>query len=143
MKGYVSITVLLLALLIAAASCRKFESGYPGVKTFSFQTPIVFPPDTFMIIYNFTAYGDKTANVVLDTSGVWRIERISDPRLSVVVRNQQMQSFIINIADTLGLQGNSNYQVVATNTSGQIEYNNFYLLFTKLDIDYASFEPKF
>jgi len=143
MKGYVSITVLLLALLIAAASCRKFESGYPGVKTFSFQTPIVFPPDTFMIIYNFTAYGDKTANFVLDTSGVWRIERISDPRLSVVVRNQQMQSFIINIADTLGLQGNSNYQVVATNTSGQIEYNNFYLLFTKLDIDYASFEPKF
>lgn len=142
MKGVVSVTILLLALLLTAGSCRKFESGYPGVKTYSFQTPIVFPPDTFMIIYNFTAYGDKTANVVLDTAGVWRIERISDPRLSVVVRNQQMQSFIINIADTLGLQGSSNYQVVATNTSSQMEYNNFYLLFTKLDIDYESFEPK-
>jgi hypothetical protein len=143
MKGVYGISIILIALLLAVGSCRKFESGFPGVTTYSYQSAIINPPDTFMIVYNFSAYGDKTASVEFDTAGVWRIERTSERRLSVSIKNEASQSFIINIADTIGLNGNSNYKVIVRNTNSQIEYNNFYLLFTKLGIPYETFEPKF
>jgi hypothetical protein len=142
MKGVFGVTIILIAVLLAVGSCRKFESGYPGVTTYSYQSPIINPPDTFMIVYNFSAYGDKTAVLTLDTVGVWRIERISERRLNVSVINEASESFIINIADTLGLSGNANYKVVARNLSSQVEYSNFYLLFTKLNIPFETFEPK-
>lgn len=135
---------LILALIVSFSRCNK-SNLQSDIPVYSYQTPptsdsVPIPP-VFQIVYNISTYGDKVAILTFDSSAVWLIEKLGDGRINYFAIND---STTLNIfkADTLGLAADSVYRFVANNNN-YTEFNNFFTQFTRLNIDYDTFEPKF
>jgi hypothetical protein len=136
-------TVLLLvasAIILSSSQCNKPDDE-PTIPHFSNIDPVVNPPDTFQLVFNISTFGDKYAYVTFKEDAVWLIENLGDSRVSFRIENDTDTRFIDN-ADTLGLKGGFKYSFVANNNN-YTELTNLFTQFTKLNIDYESFEPKF
>jgi hypothetical protein len=72
---------------------------------------------------------------------VWQIEKLGDGRISLFMNNDST-NYPVTLADTLGLRAGMNYKIIVSNIYTS-EFNNFFVGFNKLDLDYETFEPKF
>ncbi|MBZ0242871.1 MAG: hypothetical protein K8F24_06640, partial [Bacteroidales bacterium] len=72
---------------------------------------------------------------------VWEIEKLGDGRISLFMGNDSI-NHPIALMDTLGLKAGMNYKIIVSNIYTS-EFNNFFVGFSKLDLDYETFEPKF
>ncbi|MDP3463611.1 MAG: hypothetical protein Q8S18_12535 [Bacteroidales bacterium] len=143
MKAFSFILLVVTGVLFFFSACHKYETGTPDVPIFSFINPIVNPPDSFLIQFNISSSGEKIAYINFDTTGVWQIDKLGDGRVTTSLINVKSEVHFLDFRDTVGLSQNEEYRIVVNNNSSQIELNNFFLYFIKLDVDYASYEPKF
>jgi hypothetical protein len=141
MKTFVKITFAVLASLfvLSGSQCNKHDDE-PAIPQFSSTEPIVNPPDTFQVIFNISTFGDKYAAITFEENAVWRIEKLGAGRSSFRIENDTDTRYIS--VDTLGLKGGFKYKFIANNNN-YLEYTNLYTQFTKLNIPYDDFEPKF
>ncbi len=142
MNSFVKTLLFLIASLFvfSGSQCNK-NPETPAIPQFSYTEPVVNPPDTFQLIFNISTLGDKYAYVTFKEDAVWLIEKLGDGRINFRIENDT-DSRIINKADTLGLKGGFKYSFVANNNN-YLEFTNLFTQFTKLNIDYKGFEPKF
>ncbi len=129
-----------MVLMFSFAECNKSNST-SDIPVYSYLTPVVNPPDVFQLVFNISTYGNKEATIKFDTSAVWLVEKLGDGRINFWVTNDSTTRNIF-IADTLGFKGGYTYTFTANNNNYE-EFNNFFTQFTKLAIDYDTFEPKF
>jgi hypothetical protein len=129
----------LIVGLVLFVSCNNGSGS--DIKTYSYTTPIVDPPATFNIVFNIGGYGDRVAEVTFSQNAVWKIEKLGDGRVNMMMNTGNNNLTIIS-SDTLGLQADKVYYVVVNNNNYS-EFNNYFVGFTNLGLDYASFEPKF
>jgi hypothetical protein len=139
MKKNASLVFKIFLGLFLFISCNN-NDDVSEVPSYSYTSPIVNPPAVFNIFFNISGTGDRTAEVSFEQNAVWRIEKLGDNRVNLAVGSGTDQISIFS-SDTIGLQANSPYYVVVNNNNYN-EFNNFYVGFTKLDLDYETFEPK-
>ncbi len=139
MKNVNLLFIKIFFVLFLFVSCNNNDE-VSDVPSYSYTTPIVNPPAVFNVFFNISGTGDRTAEVSFDQNGVWRIEKLGDNRVNLTVSSGTDLISIFSI-DTIGLQANSPYFVIVNNNNYN-EFNNFYVGFTKLDLDYGTFEPK-
>lgn len=132
---------LLIALVIFAASCKKNNGSDDDRPVFSYAEPIVNPPDEFLVVFNTSMVGDRFALISFAEDKVWEIEKLGDGRISLFMSNDSV-NHPITLMDTLGLKAGMNYKIIVSNIYTS-EFNNFFVGFTKLDLDYETFQPKF
>ncbi len=142
MKTFIRIApfLILLSLCLTASQCNKTPPSVQIIR-YSYLNPIVNPPDSFQIIFNISTLGDKYAYVTFNKNAVWLIEKLGDGRINFRIENDS-DSRIITNTDTLGLKAGFKYSFVANNNN-YLEFTNFFVQLTKLNINYNSFEPKF
>ncbi len=133
--------VLLTTISLIFAGCYPKPAPAPTFPTYNYGDPIVNPPDVFEILYNMSLMGDQTATVTFKSDAVWKIEKLGDNRIGFAVANDST-AFIIASADTLGLKSGFKYKFIANNNN-YTDFNSYFVHFTKLPIDYGSFDPKF
>lgn len=141
MKTTVYPVFLLIALVIFAVGCEKNNGNGDDRPVFSYAEPIVNPPDDFLVVFNITIVGDRFASISFAQDNVWEIEKLGDGRISLFMSNDSI-NHPITLMDTLGLKAGMNYKIIVSNIYTS-EFNNFFVGFTKLDLDYETFEPKF
>lgn len=141
MKTTISPFLLLIVLAIFTTGCKKNNGEEDDRPVYSYAEAIVNPPDEFLVVFNTAMVGDRFATVSFASDGVWEIEKLGDGRISLFMSNDSANLPVLN-ADTLGLKTNKNYKIIVSNIYTS-EFNNFFVGFTKLDIDYETFEPKF
>ena len=144
MRNYTRLFLLAVlgVLVLSGANCNKTPSG-PEIPLFSYLDPIVNPPDTFQIAYNLSTYGDKIAHVTFGGDAVWLIEKLGDGRATFKAGNpDEGTSYVVHSKDTLGLKAGVHYVFIANNNN-YTDIGNYFVQFTKLPLDYNSFEPKF
>jgi len=136
----VILSFFVVSLMFFFAECGKSNSQ-SDIPVYSYLTPVINPPATFQLVFNISTYGNKEASVKFDSSAVWLVEKLGDGRINFWVTNDTTTRNIF-IADTLGFKGGYTYTFTANNNNYE-EFNNFFTQFTKLAIDYDTFEPKF
>jgi len=132
---------LLIALVIFASGCEKNKGDVDDRPVFSYADPIVNPPDDFLVVFNTGMVGDRYALISFAKDNVWEIEKLGDGRISLFLSNDSINHPITRI-DTLGLKAGMTYKIIVSNIYTS-EFNNFFIGFTKLDLDYETFQPKF
>ena len=130
-----------MSILVLNNGCAPDDPPPPEFPTYNYFEPITNPPDVFEILYNLTYMGDQLAYVTFNTDAVWSISKLGDVRIYLGVNNDT-SSFIIESIDTLALKGGYRYTIIANNNN-YTEFYNFFVHFSKLDINYNDFEPKF
>lgn len=135
-KGFLIISVI--ALL---ASCCNKNSVKPDYPQYSYTSNIVNPPDYFRVNYNVSFAGNKTASITFDTNSVWAIKKLGDIRILFSASNGTDKLTIVSV-DTLGLTGGKAYEFTANNNAS-LDLTSYIVEFTRIDTDYAAFEPKF
>lgn len=138
---YPVVVIVLLSSFVTFNSCKPSSPPPPEFPTYNYYEPISNPPDVFEILYNLTYMGDQLAYVTFKTDAVWAISKLGDVRIYLGINNET-ESFVINSTDTLALKSGYTYKVIANNNN-YTEFNNFFVHFSKLNIDYDTFEPKF
>ncbi len=139
MKYITFICILLIG--VASLSCSK-NNTTPGERpVFSYTQPIVNPPDDFLILFNITSAGERSAEVTFNSNAVWIVEKLGNPRFELMLNNG-INNRIINSVDTLGLEAGKKYRVVVF-TAYYTEFINFFVGFKKTDIPYETFPDKF
>ncbi len=136
----VIVSFVAVSLMFFFAECGKSNSE-SDIPVYSYLTPVIDPPATFQLVFNISTYGNKEASVRFDSSAVWLVEKLGDGRINFWVTNDTATRNIF-IADTLGFRAGYTYLFTANNNNYE-EFNNFFTQFTKLAIDYDTFEPKF
>ena len=137
----ITLTTLLSASLLFTAMQCNTKPPEPAIKQYSYTEPIVNPPDSFQVIFNVTTFGDKFAYVTFNQNAVWLIEKLGDGRLNFAIQNDTA-TLSIPGKDTLALKANYKYTLIANN--GNYEgFTNLFTQFTKLNLNYEEFEPKF
>ncbi len=129
-----------LIALVFFAQCSKSNST-SDIPVFSYLDPPATPPDVFQVVFNISTYGDKETQLVFSQDAVWLVEKLGDGRINFGVVNDTT-SLAIFRADTLGFKAGNVYNFVANNNNYD-DFNNFFTQYTKLDIEYDTFEPKF
>lgn len=120
--------------------CGKNNST-SDIPVYSYLDPPAMPPDVFQVVFNISTYGDKETYLTFATDAVWLVEKLGDGRINFGVSNDTASMAIVK-ADTLGFKAGYPYRFIANNNNYD-EFNNFFTQFTKLPIDYDTFEPKF
>ncbi|HMM10640.1 MAG TPA: hypothetical protein PKE03_00905 [Bacteroidales bacterium] len=143
MKAFlqITLTIVILSMVLVVGSCRR-ESTTPGDRpVLSYSQPIVNPPDDFLILFNITSAGERSAEITFNTNAVWVIEKTGNPRFELLLNNG-VNSRNINSVDTLGLQAGKKYRVVLF-SAYYTEFINFFVGFRKTDLIYETFPDKF
>jgi len=133
------LSLILLTVLFSA--CKPNDPVDPKFPTYDYTIPVVNPPDEFEILFNVSLNGNQIASVTFQEDAVWKIEKLGDSRISFAIANDT-SNYIIASIDTIGLQGGYTYKFVANNNNYP-DFYNFFTHYTKLGIEYDSFEPKF
>jgi hypothetical protein len=144
MKNYVKLFLLsvLGVLILSGADCNK-KPTEPEIPLFSYLDPILNPPDTFQVAYNLSTYGDKIANIYFANDAVWLIEKLGAGKATLKAVNVNAgTTFVIDSKDTLALKGGIQYAFIANNNN-YTDIGNYFVQFTKLPLNYDTFEPKF
>ncbi len=129
-------------VLVLSFSTGCYDGGEdPDFPVYSYLTPVENPPDVFQVVYNISYVGDKPAYVTFEDDAVWLIEKLGDARINYWVMNDSTTHDIYS-ADTLGLKAGFTYIFIANNNNYS-DFTNLFTMFTKLDYDYDTFEPKF
>lgn len=142
-KNNMVLTAIAVIMVLFFAQCTKSNSS-SDIPVFSYLTPPSAPnpiPDVFQLVFNISTYGDKESIIVFDTSAVWLVEKLGDGRINFWAANDTVTQFI-SISDTLALKKGTPYKFIANNNNYE-EFNNFFTQFTKLAVDYDTYEPKF
>ena len=140
MKKNLSINIAALMTILIISSCNNGDTP-PEIPTYSYSVPVVNPPAKFNIVYYISSDGNKVSDVTFEQNAVWIIEKLGDSRVNLTITNQAENLGIV-ARDTLGLQANMVYHVTVNNNS-YTDYTNYFIGFTKLELDYESFNPKF
>jgi len=144
MKNYAKLFLLSVMgfIILSAANCNKNPTG-PEIPLYSYLDPILNPPDTFQIAYNLSTYGDKTANVIFKEDAVWLVEKLGAGKVIFKAVNvKDSTTFVIDSKDTLAMKGGAQYAFIANNNN-YTDISNYFVQFTKLPLNYDTFEPKF
>lgn len=135
----IAFIVITAILILQLAGCVKQPSG-PERPYFTYNQPIVNPPDEFVILFSNSQMIERMAEVTFAEPGVWKIEKLGETRYFLSL-SFETSSILIPTADTIGLDSNKKYKVFVRNTyTGDANY--IFVLFKKLDIPYEGFLPK-
>ena len=145
MKSQLTIIFIIsFVILTIFGSCFK-EPIETDVPVYSSINDIVYPPDTFKIVYYFNTYIDYKARVIFDTSAVWKIQKINAFSAQFwAERNlneDSVNSIIIYDSVYVGLDKEIFYNFYANNNSYP-ESRNFFVRFEKSPFNYEYFTPK-
>ncbi len=135
-----AVSIVVSIVLLYSVGC-KTNNPDPPYPVYSYNDPVVNPPDVFQVVYNISYVGDRLAYITFEKDAVWLVEKLGDSRIYYWANNDTA-SLIIEVSDTLGLKAGYTY-VFAANNNNYTEFNNFFTQFNKLEIDYDTFEPKF
>lgn len=134
------IVVALIAGLVLV-SCRG-DVPTPGDRpVLSFSQPIVNPPDDFLVLFNITSAGERSAEITFGQNAVWIVEKLGNPRYELMLNNGVNNRNIISV-DTIGLAAGKKYRVVVF-SAYYTEFINFFVGFKKTDITYETYPDKF
>lgn len=125
-------------MLVGCLPDRPSPSDRPVL---SYSKPIVNPPDNFLILYNITSAGERSAELTLNDNAVWFIEKVGNPRFELILNNGA-DNRVISAADTIGLSAGTKYKVVVF-SAYYTEFFNLFVGFKKTDIIYETFPDKF
>lgn len=141
MKSTYSFLLVLVfgALITMGGDCNK-GSAEPQIPIYSYTTPVENPVDHFQFVFNLSTPGDKFGTITFEEDAVWLIEKLGASQINFYMSNG-VENYPLVSADTVGLRGGFQYVFIANNNN--YEVNNFFSEFRKLELDYASFEPKF
>ncbi len=142
MKNYTKLFLISLIgiVMLSSADCNKHPSGLQ-IPVFSYLEPVVNPPDTFQIAYNISTYGDKIAKVIFKNDAVWLVEKLGAGKVILKAVNDTL-TLNIESKDTLAMKGSKQYLFIVNNNN-YTDFTNYLVQFTKLSLNYSSFEPKF
>ncbi len=135
---------ILFGFLMIFNSCFKdpIETEVPVYSCFN---NIVYPPDVFQVVYNLNTYIDYNARITFDTSGVWKIQKVTAFSAQFwaerIINEDSVNSIIIYDSIYLGLEGEVLYHFIANNSSHP-EARNFFVRFEKSPFNYEYFTPK-
>ncbi len=141
---FITILVILFGFLLIFESCFKdpIETDIP---IYSSINDIVYPPDTFKIVYYLNTYLDYRARVIFDTSSVWKIQKINAFSAqfwaSRQINEDSTNSIIVYDSIYVGFEGEAFYDFYANNNSYP-ESRNFFVQFEKAPFNYEFFTPK-
>ncbi len=141
-KSIVVVFVVFVSVVILqSVGCKPDVPPGPQYPVYYYTDSIINPPDIFQIMFNISTFGDRFAFVTFENDAVWKIRKLGDNRVYFSAINDT-STIIIEVSDTLGLKGGTTYSF-SSNNNNYPEFNNFFAEFTKLEIDYEGFEPKF
>lgn len=140
MKKYF-VLFCLISISLCFQNCNK-NSTVEGNDTpiFSYTESIVNPPDEFKIVFNTSWIGIREAIISFQEDNVWYVEKLGDGRIDIIFQNEN-ENFSLLTSDSLALKGDTEYKIMLR-TLYTSEYNNYFLAFTKTDLEYETFEPK-
>ncbi len=144
MKNYARLFLMAIlgVVVLSAANCNKTPSG-PEIPLYSYLDPIIYPPDTFQIAYNLSTYGDKTAHVTFKNDAVWLVEKLGAGKVIFKAVNvDSTTTVVIDSKDTLAMKAGTHYAFIANNNN-YTDITNYFVQFTKLPLNYDTFNPKF
>jgi hypothetical protein len=139
MKNEISKILFIFLLTLSINACDN--GGGNDIPIYSFRDPIVNPPAIFNIVYNLNLIGDQVASIQFEQNAVWKIDKLGDGKANLYLSHNEQKRWI-NTSDTVALYADSLYGVVVNNNN-YTDLGNYFIGFTKLDLDYATFEPKF
>lgn len=132
---------ILIIGLTQANSCYKNNGDVPDIPVLPYNEPIENPPDKFLIVFNLSTPGDRVAEITFSENSVWEIEKRGDGKANLFFKyNDSLKS--IQAIDTIGFSGGISYMVIMNNNN-YADIFNYFVGFTKLDIEYEGFEPLF
>jgi hypothetical protein len=137
-----SAIVLLISFSILYSGCKSTDPVDSQFITYNYTDTITNPSSEFEILYNMSLYGDQIAYVTFEEDAVWVISKLGESRVIFAIAANDVSPHIIGSVDTVGLMGGYQYKFIANNNNYPDLYN-FFTHFTKLSVDYYSFEPKF
>lgn len=137
--------VVLGVFMLIEIQCNKTAVS-PDITSYSYNKPIINPPDTFQVAYDLNFSGNLISHITFQDSAVWRIQILTQSSsITYGFVNPSNDSMVyISISDTVGFRGNIQYSFIANNMNNDsIHENVYYVKFTKLPIDYHSFPSKY
>lgn len=142
--------VFLLLTSFGVVACFKDQPLDDDILRYSSFDEILYPPDTFQVVYVLSTNNNYNAVIEFESNAVWEVVRLTAPgynRLQVERSDGSTAEPLLIIDRTIdtnyfGLEGNTQYDFVANRSSIDVNYKTFLLQFTKQDIDYDSFSPK-
>ncbi len=142
MKSYAKLFLISLMgiVMLSSSDCNKHPAG-PQIPIYSYLEPILNPPDTFQVAYNISTYGDKIANVIFKDDAVWLVEKLGAGKVLLKALSDTSTLYIAS-KDTLAMKGGNRYSFIVNNNN-YTDFTNYFVQFTKLPLNYSSFEPKF
>jgi hypothetical protein len=135
------LAVLTAVTGLLAVSCWKTTPNPGNRPVLSYSQPITNPPDDFLILFNITSAGERTADVTFNNDAVWKVEKLGNPRFELLLNNG-ISSRTVNSVDSIGLMAGKTYKVVVF-SAYYTEFINFFVGFKKTDIPYETFPDKF
>lgn len=140
-RAYHIFPVVVLFLGLTIFSCRT-NTPSPGDRpVLSYSQPIENPPDDFLILFNITSAGERSAEVTFDSNAVWVVQKLGNPRYELLINNG-VNNRNINSVDTIGLAAGKKYRIVVF-SAYYTEFINFFVGFKKTDIPYETYPDKF
>ncbi len=132
---------ILVMGLTQANSCYKGSGEGPDIPVLPYNQPIENPPDEFLIVFNLSTPGDKVGEITFADNGVWELEKRGDGKANLFLKQNDSLKSVRSI-DTLGLAGGLTYLVIMNNNN-YADIFNYFVGFTKLNIEYDGFESRF
>jgi hypothetical protein len=139
MKKAISRILFIFLITFGVDACHNGTGS--DIQIYSFRDPIVNPPAIFNIVYNLSLVGEQVASIQFEQNAVWKIDKLGDGKANLYLSHNEQKRWIIT-SDTVALYADSLYGVVASNNN-YTDLGNYFIGFTKLDLDYETFEPKF
>lgn len=135
------VALVMGTLLIAGTQCKP-KPPISNIHVYSNFTPIVNPPDTFLIAFNLSTYGNKLADITFKDSSVWNISLQGSPRVSFALISPIDSSYVfITNNDTLGFRGGVQFTFIADKNNYIV--GPYFVQFLRLPINYNTFSPKY
>lgn len=141
MKKIYRFLSLIILFSVIYFGCRK--DNLVSTPMFTPYNDVINPPDTFVYYFPLAYNSTLQGKIQFKQDGVWHITKTSGASTNTwFMRSDKTTPYNIPFEDTVGLQGNLPYYLVANNTTSP-EGVKIYLQFVRIKTDYQSFNPKY
>lgn len=125
-------SVVALAIAIHLISCEKNDRIDDGIPIYSPKPDIIYPPDTFKLMFPLNNAVQTDAKIRFDTTSTWHIERQNAFSAQFKFSRYQDSIAPITIGESANLVFEKDvlYEFTAKNTYPA--YNNLIVLFMKM-----------
>jgi hypothetical protein len=108
--------VVLFTIASVLLACERRDIVFDDIPVLSISSDIVYPPDSFKLIFPLRYAYQENARIIFDTVSTWQIEKLNaySSTFSLIAKNDSsLTPVIIYDRKTLQFEGNVIYEFLA------------------------------